>query len=137
MNGRDLIEVDQFLSHPPERVWRALTDPALLARWLMPNNFKAQPGYRFTLDAGRYGRTDCQVLDIEPERLIRFSWRNDTLDTTVTWRLEPEGNGTRLFITHAGFDPQDTSQRAAFDAMLSGWRGPILAALQRVLESRE
>lgn len=60
------------------------------------------------------------MVAIEPERMLVYTWRNGSLDTTVTGRLEPEGNGTRLFLVHAGFDLDDPTQRAAYDGMSSG-----------------
>ena len=135
MSNRQSIEVDQFLPHPPSRVWRALTDPDQLARWLMPNTFQPRVGHEFTLDAGEHGLTHCQVLELEPERLLRMSWKNDPLDTVVTMRLVPEGTGTRLLVEHAGFDPSDHRQRTAFDAMDRGWNGSIFRALEDTLDA--
>ncbi|MGI5207044.1 SRPBCC family protein [Spirillospora sp. CA-108201] len=89
--------MDEFLPHPPAKVWRALTEPDLLARWLMPNDFKAVVGHRFTFTAkpipvaGFDGTIACGVLDVEEARLLRISRRGGGLDTTVTWRLVPEG----------------------------------------------
>lgn len=134
------IEVDEFLPHPPAKVWRALTDPDLLARWLMPNDFKPVAGHRFTFTArpipgiGFDGVISCQVLDIEEPRLLRVSWGGGTLDTTVTWRLRPEGRGTRLFITHAGFDLDDPAHAYAFRGMGGGWRSTVLRALHTTLD---
>src|SRR4051812_8259699 len=131
MKGRNSIEVDQFLPHPPARVWRALTDQEQLARWLMPNTFEPRIGHEVTLDAGEHGQTQCTVLALKPERLLRISWQNDPLDTVVTWRLVPEGTGTRLLLDHTGFDPSDAVQRAALEAMDAGWHGSILRALEQ------
>lgn len=135
MNGRNSIEVDQFLSHSPARVWRALTDPGQLARWLMPNTFQPRVGHHFTLDAGEHGLTQCEVLELDPERVLRISWTNDPLDTVVTMRLVPEGTGTRLLLEHTGFDPSDAGQRAALDAMDHGWNGSIMRALEHTLNA--
>src|SRR4051794_9719924 len=83
------ITVDQYLAHPPARVWHALTDPDQLARWLMPNDFRPVVGHRFTFRAqprpGQEfdGTVHCEVLDLEPERLLRIAWRGGRLDTTV------------------------------------------------------
>ena len=91
------VEVDQFLAQPPERVWQALTDPALLARWLMPNDFKPVTGHAFTFRTepvpqhGFDGVVHCEVLTLEPPRLLRFSWASGILDTVVSWSLVPEG----------------------------------------------
>ena len=133
------IRVDQFLAHPPARVWHALTDPDLLAAWLMPNDFRPVLGHQFTFrthprpDAGVDGIVHCQVLDLDPERLLRISWRGGRLDTTVTWTLIPEGRGTRLFLEHDGFDPDDPIQDSARRILGSGWRSGVLTALQAAL----
>jgi uncharacterized protein YndB with AHSA1/START domain len=138
---RDAIRVGEFLAHPPATVWRALTDPALLADWLMPNDFAPVVGHEFTFTAvplpavGFDGVVRCRVLEIEPPRLLRISWCGGPLDTTVTWRLVPEGRGTRLLLDHEGFDPDDELQRLALRGLGSGWRGGILRKLATVLGS--
>ncbi|TDC85894.1 SRPBCC domain-containing protein [Actinomadura sp. 7K507] len=142
-DARAAIEVDEFLPHPPRKVWRALTEPELLARWLMPNDFKAVTGHRFTFatkpipNAGFDGTIACQVLDIDEERLLRISWGGGGLDTTVTWRLVPEGHGTRLFIEHAGFDLDDPANEFAFRGMGSGWRTNVIRVLLHTLTEIE
>lgn len=136
MSDEDLrcIRVDQFIGHPPARVWRALTDPELMARWLMPNDFRPVVGHRFTfrtspMPAVRFGGVcHCEVLAVEPERLLRISWvdpgEENGLDSVVTWRLEPEGRGTRLFLEHDGFDPDNPVQQLSRRIMGdTGWRG--------------
>lgn len=124
------IEVDEFLAHSPAVVWRALTDSDRLAAWLMPNDFRPEVGHRFHLDAGSWGTTECEVLEIEPERLVRYSWRNGALDTEVVWRLVPEGHGTRILLEHRGFDLDHPVQRFAFDQMRGGWRSQVHASLR-------
>jgi uncharacterized protein YndB with AHSA1/START domain len=133
------IQVDEFLPHPPDTVWRALVDPDLLARWLMPNDFKPVVGHRFTFRtdpvpaAGFSGVVECEVLELRAEQQLTISWRHagrtNGLDTTVTWRLSPEGRGTRLFLEHSGFDPDDPAQDLARTIMGSGWRSHILRRL--------
>jgi uncharacterized protein YndB with AHSA1/START domain len=133
------VRADVFLAHPPARVWRALTDPGLLARWLMPNDFRPAVGHEFTFrteprpEAGFDGIVHCAVLAIEPERLLRISWRGGPLDTTVTWTLVPEGRGTRLFLVHDGFDPGDPAQQLTRRILGQGWRSHVPAALAAVL----
>lgn len=82
---------------------------------------------------GEFGTTRCEVPALEPERLLRISWVNPPLDTTVTWRLAAEGSGTRMYFEHAGFDLTDPRQRRAYDGMSSGWRSKIHARLAEVL----
>jgi uncharacterized protein YndB with AHSA1/START domain len=134
-----VIALDQYLAHPPAGVWRALTDPQLLARWLMPNDFAPVVGHRFTFhttprpEMGFDGTVHCEVLELTPERLLRLAWRGGRLDSTVTWTLRPEGNGTRLFLEHAGFDPDDPAQLHAYTIMGGGWRAIMTRGLDRVL----
>ncbi len=133
------IEVDEFLPQPPGRVWLALTDSALLARWLMPNDFKPVIGHAFTFRTepvpqhGFDGLVHCEVLDLEPPRLMRFSWRGGNLDTVVSWSLVPEGTGTRLLITHDGFDDTDPGQRMVMGILGGGWRGNLIRQLGTLL----
>jgi uncharacterized protein YndB with AHSA1/START domain len=137
------VRVDEFLPHPPATVWRALTDPDRLARWLLPNDFKPVVGHRFTFRTqpvaatGFSGAIACEVLDLQPERLLRISWRDADpsadFDSTVTWRLAPEGRGTRLFLEHAGFDPDDPVQQLSRTIMNGGWRSHVMRRLAEFL----
>lgn len=136
-SGEHAIRLDEFLAHPPARVWQALTDAGLLARWLMPNDFRPAVGHRFTFrtdpQPGFDGIVHCEVLTLEPERLLRISWRAGALDTTVTWSLVPEGRGTRLFLEHDGFDPGDPGQQLTRRILDGGWRSNVMAALRALL----
>ena len=135
------IQVDQFLAHPPARVWRALTDPARIATWLMPNDFALRLGHRFTMRthpvpaAGFDGVVHCEVLAFEVERLLRIGWAGGAVVSTVTWRLEPEGRGTRLFLEHAGFDPDDPVQQLTRTILGGGWRTRIWRSLESCLQA--
>lgn len=131
----EAIEVDQFLGHPPAKVWRAITEPGLLARWLMPNDIKPVVGHRFHLHADPVpgagfagGPVPCEVLEIEPERLLKFAWGDHW---TISLRLEPEGRGTRLLLTHDGFGPDEELVRSI---MNGGWRSRVMRRLIGFLE---
>jgi uncharacterized protein YndB with AHSA1/START domain len=103
---------DCELEESPDKVWRALTEPALLAAWLLPNDFRAQLGARFQLDNhsadGAHMPIDCEVQAIEPARLLRYSWRErddarSTAETVVTFTLTPmQHGGTLLRLVHSG-----------------------------------
>ena len=102
------LRVRREYAHPPERVWRALTEAELLARWLMPNDFRAQVGHAFTFTTepgpGFDGIVHCEVLAIDAPRHMTWSWRGGPLDTVVTFDLTPTaGGGTELLVTHSGF----------------------------------
>lgn len=113
MSGRD-IDLAFELEARAGTVWRALTTPALLARWLGPNDFRAEVGGRFTVAAAPGGLAvndnapvHCRVLAIEPERLLRLGWREGGVDSVVTFILEPGvDGGVRLRLTHDGFVTQ-------------------------------
>jgi uncharacterized protein YndB with AHSA1/START domain len=138
------IHVDEFFAHPPWRVWAALTDPEQMSRWLMPTDFRPEVGHRFTFRAQPIPRTGfsgviaCEVLDVRPPELLSISW-NDAhaprrLDWTVTWTLRPEGHGTRLFLEHSGFDPDDPTQQLARTFMSGGWSSRVLRKLHDLLD---
>lgn len=138
------IELDAFYRHSPAAVWRALTDPTLIARWLMPTDFEPQVGRRFRFDRGEsLGEArfvECRVLTLVPERELSFSWLgrrgpgDPAFETTVTFRLVPEGHGTRLLFVHDGFDETDGMQAEALRAMGGGWKSIVLVGIGRVLD---
>lgn len=112
------IVVECELAAPPEKVWRALTEPEILARWLMPNDMRAEPGQRFQLRPtngnGAVGRgpIECEIIAAEPNRKLSYSWRGPAderdadgrrLDTVVTFLLSEIAGGTRLRVIHSGF----------------------------------
>src|SRR5580692_10615355 len=114
--------------HPVSAVWDALTDPAALAAWLMPNSFVAQVGHRFQLDARpAVGFVEGEVLDLEPPALLRCRWTIDGVPSIVTIRLEPDGKGTLLHLEHARLTPET---RSGFDG---GWSEKLETALVLVL----
>lgn len=135
------IHTDAFLPHSPEKVWRALTDAGLLASWLMPNDFEPRLGHRFTFRTepvpayGFDGIVHCEVIELVPPERLRLSWAGGGIDTTVTWQLVPEGTGTRLFLSHEGFDPDDPAQQATFRALGGGWRGHLARRLEETLSA--
>ena len=100
-----------------------LTDPALHAKWWAAGDVRPVVGHAFTLDMGPWGHQRCEVLAVEPERLFSYSFAPETLGTVITWRLEPEGEGTRLTLEHSGFDVSSPMGRMAFEGMGQGWPG--------------
>lgn len=127
------IQLEQFIEHPPARVWQALTDPVLHAKWWAAGDVRPVVGHRFTLDMGpAFGNQPCEVLAVEKERLFSYTFAPGTLNTTITWRLQPEGSGTRLFLEQAGFDLDSPLGKTAFNGMGSGWP-KILAGMGAVL----
>jgi uncharacterized protein YndB with AHSA1/START domain len=105
------LSLDFDLPYPPEKVWRALTDPELLEQWLLPAiGFRLDPGASFTFKTephpGWDGTVSCRMLEIEPLRRISYTWTVPFLDTVVTFTLTPTPAGTRLSIVQSGFTPE-------------------------------
>jgi uncharacterized protein YndB with AHSA1/START domain len=112
------VTVERELAYPPEKIWRALTQPHLIAEWLMQNDFQPALNHAFTL-RGEWGAADCKVLEIEPHRTLSYSWSAMGLDSVVTWTLTPTDAGTHLRMEQAGFRPDQTQ---AFMGAKAGWR---------------
>ena len=130
------LQLERDYEHPPALVWEALTDPAALGEWLMPVfDFAAQAGNEFTFrtrpQPGWDGVVRCKVLEVVPERLLRFTWQGGNLDTEVTFRLTPTPTGTRLVLEHTGFEGLRGVIISTF--LRGGWRKMLRKRLPRVL----
>jgi uncharacterized protein YndB with AHSA1/START domain len=132
MTEAGVIETDHWYAHPPAAIWKALTDPALHAKWWAGGDVKAVVGHRFDLDMGKWGKQPCEVIAVEAERLLAYRFATGTLDSTITWRLVPEGAGTRLTLRHEGFNLDSPMGRQALEGMKPGWPR-ILAHLDKVI----
>ncbi|MFT3775943.1 MAG: SRPBCC domain-containing protein [Minicystis sp.] len=109
------IHIVRDYPHPPEKIWRLLTDPALIPRWTatgkggQPVGFAPVVGVRFKFIAkpmpGWNGIVDCEVLEVREPFLLRYTWLGGEEDdrTIVTNRLEPRDGGTRFTWEHTGF----------------------------------
>lgn len=112
---RRVLRVEEFMPCPADRVWRALTSPDLMARWLMPNDFKLRAGHRFAISSdpvrrcGLGGTGYCEVLGFDEGKMLRIAWAAAesmrALDSAVTFTLAPREAGTILLIEHDGFHP--------------------------------
>lgn len=112
------------LDHSPEKVWRALTDPVLLAEWLLPVlDLKLEPGAAFTFKAqpqpGWDGTVNCRFVEIEAQRKLSWTWVVGDIDTVVTFTLTPTASGTRLSLVQSGFKPD---QKQNFGGARYGWK---------------
>jgi uncharacterized protein YndB with AHSA1/START domain len=119
------ISFELELRHPPEKVWRALTEPALLSEWLLPAvGLRVEPGAAFTLQAppkaGWDGTVHCRFVEIEAQRKLSYTWVvGDFLDTVVTFTLTPTAAGTHLALVQTGFTPEQAQNRGG---ARYGWR---------------
>jgi uncharacterized protein YndB with AHSA1/START domain len=128
----NIIQVEHRYRHSPAAVWAALTDPALIARWWAPGDVRAVVGHRFEFDMGKWGKQQCEVIEVDPERLLKYRFATGVLDTVITWQLEPDGAGTHLTLIHEGFNLDTPLGKAALEGMKPGWP-KILERLEEVL----
>src|SRR3954449_5543265 len=96
------VVVEREMPHPPEKIWRALTQPHLMAEWLMKSDFAPVIGHAFKFTAD-WGSVDCEVLEVDPIQTLAYRWDAMGLESTVTWTLTPTGTGTLLRMDQAGF----------------------------------
>ena len=125
------IVIERLMPHPPEKIWRALTQAHLIEQWLMKTDFEPRLGAEFTFQAKPMGDWDgtvrCTVTAFDPPHRLAYSWKGGSLskptygsalDSLVAWILSPEPGGTRVRMEHSGFGPRN---EMAFEAMSSGW----------------
>ena len=126
------VVIEREISFPPEKIWRALTQPHLIEEWLMKNDFKPVVDHRFNFSAD-WGPVDCQVLVVEPNKTLSYTWAAYGLESVVTWTLVPAGTGTHLRMEQSGFraDQQQAYQGAKF-----GWQR-FFANLEQVLAGKD
>ena len=127
------VIIERELPHPPEKVWRALTQPELIEEWLMKNdNFGSTPGSQFTL-SGDWGSVNCEVLECDPEKTLSYSWVGMGIETVVTWTLVPSATGTHLRMEQSGFR---VDQERACQGAKHGWES-FFGNLEQLLSRAE
>lgn len=122
------VIVERDIAYPPEKIWRALTQPHLIEEWLMKNDFKPDVGHDFKL-SGDWGAVDCSVLAVEPNKTLSYTWVAMGLESVVTWTLTPTSTGTHLRMEQTGFRPD---QQQAYQGANYGWQR-FFAKLDEVL----
>ena len=127
------LVIEKELPHPAEKIWRALTQGALLKEWLMDNDFQAVVGHKFKFRSTPMpkwdGVIDSQVLVIEPNKKLSYSWNSMGLESVVVWTLVPTKSGTLLRMEQSGFRPD---QEANYQGANYGWQ-KFIGGLERVL----
>jgi uncharacterized protein YndB with AHSA1/START domain len=131
------VVVEREFPHPPEKIWRALTQPHLIEEWLMKNDFQPVVGHRFNLRAapqpGWNGVIDCEVLVVEPNKTLSYTWSSGeaelAIKSVVTLSLTPKGAGTLLRMEQTGFRPD---QQQNYQGAKYGWQH-FLTKLEQVV----
>ena len=131
------VIVEREIPYPPEKIWRALTQPHLIAEWLMQNDFAPVVGRQFTLrmdpQPNWNGVIDCQVLVVEPNKTLSYAWGALGLESVVTFTLTPTPAGTQLRMAQTGFRPD---QPQNYQGAKYGWQ-QFFAKLEQVLARTE
>lgn len=132
------VVIEREMPHPPEKIWRALTEVPLIEQWLMTNDFAPSVGHRFNFRApaqqGWNGVTDCEVLIVERPSRLSYRWNSSGeeaargLKTVVTWTLKPTAGGTLVRLEQSGFGAQ---QQPYYQGAQYGWQR-FVAGLERV-----
>ena len=122
------VVFEREMPYSPEKIWRALTQPHLIEEWLMTNDFKPVVSHRFNLRAD-WGVVDCQVLAVEPNKTLSYTWAAYGLESVVTWTLTPTSAGTHLRMEQTGFRPE---QPQFYQGAQAGWPR-FFANLEQVL----
>jgi uncharacterized protein YndB with AHSA1/START domain len=122
------VVVEREIAYPPEKIWRALTQPHLIEDWLMKSDFAPVVDHDFTF-RGDWGSVDCRVLEVEPHSSLAYTWGAMGLESVVTWTLTPTAAGTHLRMEQRGFRPD---QEQAYQGAKIGWRN-FLAKLEQVV----
>jgi uncharacterized protein YndB with AHSA1/START domain len=131
------VVVEKEFPHPPEKVWRALTESSFIEQWLLKNDFQPVAGHSFTLRRDPMpqwnGVIDCRVLNVDPCRTLSYTWDALGLESVVTFTLTPTETGTHLRVEQSGFRPD---QEAAYKGSKYGWKG-FLGGLERLVAGLE
>lgn len=122
------VVVERVVPHAPEKIWRALTQPHLIEEWLMQSDFKPVVDHHFNFRAD-WGAVDCQVLEVESNKTLSYTWEAYGLESVVTWTLTPTGSGTQLRMEQTGFRPD---QQQAYHGAQAGWK-QFFTSLEQVL----
>lgn len=139
------IVVERTMPHPPEKIWRALTQSSLIAEWLMQNDFEARFGARFQFRGKPMGDwngvVDCEITVFDPPRRLVYTWKGGSahphadepaLDSVVEWTLTAVSGGTLVRMEHMGFGPGKVT---AYTVMSQGWPG-VLERLEQAAGKR-
>ena len=129
---RSLV-IEKELPHPPEKIWRALTQGPLVKEWLMDNDLQPVVGHRFNFRSTPMpnwnGVIDCEVLVVEPNKKLSYSWNSLGLESVVVWTLVATSSGTLVRMEQSGFRPD---QEANYKGANYGWQ-KFIGGLERVV----
>jgi len=127
------LVIEREMPHPPEKIWRALSQGQLVEEWLMKNDFQPVVGHRFNFRStpvpGWNGIIDCEVLVVDPPARLSYTWVSMGLESVVAWTLTPTPAGTQVRMEHSGFPSEES---ASFKGAKYGWQS-FIGKLEQVI----
>jgi uncharacterized protein YndB with AHSA1/START domain len=131
------LVIEKEMPYPPEKIWRALTEGQLIKEWLMENDFRPVVGHGFKFRSTPVpnwdGIINSEVLIVEPNKKLSYSWGSMGMESVVTWMLTPTDAGTHVRMEHSGFG---SDQDAAYKGANYGWQ-KFIGNLERVVAALE
>jgi uncharacterized protein YndB with AHSA1/START domain len=132
-NATHTVAIEKEMPYPPEKIWRALTEGALIKEWLMSNDFQPVVGHRFSFRSTPVpnwdGVINSEVLVIEPRKKLSYSWGTMGMESMVVWTLAPTSGGTLVRMEHSGFR---SDQDAAYKGATYGWQ-KFIGTMEKVV----
>jgi uncharacterized protein YndB with AHSA1/START domain len=135
--------IERVYNAPIEKVWKAITDKDQMKQWYFDiPAFNPEPGCEFSFSASNEGRIYihlCKITEVVKGRKIAYSWtyKDTPGHSVVTWELFPEGDKTKLRLTHEGIEtfPQDKPDYAK-ENFVMGWTHIVGTSLMKFLEGQ-
>lgn len=121
------IKKEIIVGSPISKVWEHLTDPDKLGTWLMPNDFEAKVGKRFTFQCESKGDWDgvvlCEIKQIIPMKKLVYSWTTNVIqiETKVAFTLQETKGQTKVELIHSGWDALPADKSDLFEQFDCGW----------------
>jgi uncharacterized protein YndB with AHSA1/START domain len=132
--GRPVLRFERRLAHPPEKVWKAVTDPGEMAHWFpatVETELRVGAPMRFTFTGVDVDAPDGEIVELDPPKLFVFHWGDDVL----RWELLPDGTGCHLVFTHTLSGELPFGDELSLARNAAGWDG-CLDQLNALLEGR-
>jgi uncharacterized protein YndB with AHSA1/START domain len=133
MTTKRTVVIEKEMPYPPEKIWRALTEGTLIKEWLMDNDFQPSVGHKFSFRSTPQpqwnGVINSEVLIVEPNKKLSYSWGTLGLESMVLWTLTATSGGTLVRMEHSGFGPD---QDAAYKGATYGWQ-KFVGGLERIV----
>jgi uncharacterized protein YndB with AHSA1/START domain len=135
--------IERTFNAPVEKVWKAITDKNQMKKWYFDlAEFKPVVGFQFQFEGGNEGRIYihlCTITDVEINKKLRHSWKYKGFEgeSFVTWELFPDGEKTRVRLTHEGLGTFPALKDFAKENFVAGWTSIVGKALKNFVEMDE